>query len=131
MYAVNITIRPNDAYNPNSLVRSTVSMAATMISIAGSNHATVIDPTKECKTLKDRGITISVLYIPYQKISPVNTSFAGNEDTYANNNIPYIQPSLQACASPGFFYTADTPANITASLNQMFRHAVQVAHLTN
>ena len=67
----------------------------------GSNHATTIDnhlhgDRPACKTLKDRGIIVSVLYIPYQPISPVNTSFAGNEDTYANNNIPYIPASLQA-----------------------------------
>ena len=48
-----------------------------------------------CTALKGRGIIVSVLYIPYQQISPVNTSFAGNEDTYANNNIPYIPASLQ------------------------------------
>jgi len=98
---------------------------------SGSNHATVIDPTKECKTLKDRGIVVSVLYIPYQTINPVNTSFAGNEDTYANNNIPNIPASLQGCASPGFFYTANTPADITTALNAMFNHAVVTAHITN
>jgi Flp pilus assembly protein TadG len=98
---------------------------------SGSNHATVIDPTKECKTLKDRGIIVSVLYIPYQPISPVNHSFAGDEDTYANNNIPNIPPSLQGCASPGFFYTANAPADITDALNAMFKHAVAVAHITN
>ena len=72
-----------------------------------------------------------MLYIPYQPVSPVNTSFAGNEDTYANNNIPNIPPSLQGCASPGFFYTANTPADITAALNAMFNHALQTAHITN
>jgi Flp pilus assembly protein TadG len=97
----------------------------------GSNHATVIDPTKECKALKDRGIIVSVLYIPYQPVSPVIVSFANNEDTYANNNIPYISPSLEACASPGFFYTANAPADITAALNAMFNHALQTAHITN
>ena len=98
---------------------------------SGSNHATVIDPTKECKTLKDRNIIVSVLYIPYQTISPVNHSFAGDEDTYANNNIPFIPPSLQACASPGFFYTANAPKDITDALNAMFKHAIAVAHITN
>jgi hypothetical protein len=102
----------------------------------GSNRATVLSDSvntypNACKTLKDRGIIVSVLYIPYQTISPVNTSFAGNEDTYANNNIPNIPPSLQACASPGFFYTANTPADITAALNAMFNHALQTAHITN
>jgi Flp pilus assembly protein TadG len=103
---------------------------------SGSNRATVLNnPINQypnaCKTLKDRGIVVSVLYIPYQKIDPVNTSFANNEGTYANNNIPFIAPSLQACASPGFFYTANTPADITAALNAMFNHALRTAHLTN
>jgi hypothetical protein len=84
-----------------------------------------------CTTLKNRGIIVSVLYIPYQPINPVNTSFANNEDTYANNNIVNIPPSLQNCSSPGFFYTANSPADITAALNAMFNHALQTAHLTN
>ena len=90
----------------------------------------MINPTKDCKPLKDRGIIVSVLYIPYQPVSPVVTTFAGDEDTYANNNIPNIPPSLQACASPGFFYTANSPADITAALNAMFNHALQTAHIT-
>jgi Flp pilus assembly protein TadG len=104
---------------------------------SGSNHATTIDnqgalaTVPSCETLKGRGIIVSVLYIPYQPISPVNTSFAGNEDTYANNNIPFIPASLQKCASPGFFYTANTPTDITAALNAMFNHALQTAHITN
>lgn len=100
---------------------------------AGSNHATVIDPvnTTVCSQLKTRGIIVSVLYIPYQTINPVNTSFAGDEDDYANWNIPNIPASLSGCASPGFFYTANTPADITAALNAMFNHAVQTAHITN
>ena len=101
-----------------------------------SNHATTIDnqgalaTVPSCETLKGRGIIISVLYIPYQPISPVVTTFAGDEDTYANNNIPYIPASLQKCASPGFFYTANSPAEIAASLNAMFNHALQTAHIT-
>ena len=104
---------------------------------SGSNHATTIDnqntltTVPSCETLKSRGVIVSVLYIPYQPVSPVVTTFAGNEDTYANNNIPYIPASLQKCASPGFFYTANTPADIAAALNAMFNHALQTAHITN
>ena len=109
----------------------------------GSNHATVLtDPTNSsyaasvCTTLKKRGIIVSILYIPYQQINPVNASFAGDEDDYANWNIPNIPPSLQACASPpdaggSYFYTANSPAEITDSLNAMFNHSIQVAHITN
>ena len=97
---------------------------------SGSNHATVIDPAV-CTQLKNRGIVVSVLYIPYQTISPVNASFANDEDDAANNNIPDIPASLQGCASPGFFYTANTPTDITAALNSMFNHALVSAHITN
>jgi hypothetical protein len=103
---------------------------------SGSNHATVLsDPFNSfpdaCTTLKNRGIVIAVLYIPYQKISPVNASFAGDEDDAANNNIPNIPPSLQACASPNFFYTANTPTDIDTMLKQMFQQALSTAHITN
>jgi hypothetical protein len=81
--------------------------------------------------MKNRGIIISVLYIPYQPIQNPNASFAGNEDGYANFNIPSIPPSLQACASPNFFFTANTPADITAALNAMFQQSLKSAHITN
>ena len=98
---------------------------------SGSNHATVLDPTALCKPLKDRGIIISVLYVPYQPIQNPNPSFAGNEDGYANDNISDIPPSLKACASPNFFFTANTPADITTALNAMFNQALVTAHITN
>ncbi|MGA7803384.1 pilus assembly protein TadG-related protein [Bradyrhizobium sp.] len=100
---------------------------------SGSNHATVIDPigTTVCSQLKNRGIIVSVLYIPYQPINPTNSSFAGDEDDAANNNIPNIPPSLQGCASPGYFYTANSPADITAALQAMFQHALTTAHIIN
>ena len=96
---------------------------------SGSNSATVV-PTSLCTTLKNRGITIAVLYIPYEPIQYA-TTFANSEDIYANNNIPYIPPDLQSCASPNFFYTATTPADITSALVTMFEQAVSTAHVSN
>jgi Flp pilus assembly protein TadG len=111
---------------------------------SGSNHATVIaspgsavNPgTSPCAALRARGIIVSVLYIPYQPINPVNTSFANDEDDYANWNIPNIPASLQGCASPpdaggSYFYTANSPAEINASLQAMFNHSLKIAHITN
>ena len=98
---------------------------------SGSNHATTIDAATICTPIKNRGIIISVLYIPYQPINPVNPWFANDEDDFANNNISNIPASLQACASPGSFFTANTPQDITSALNQMFNHALINAHLTN
>ena len=95
----------------------------------GSNQATTLN-TSLCTTLKNRGITISILYIPYQTIQNP-TSFANGEDYAANANIPNIPASLQTCASAGFYFTANTPADITSALLTMFQKAVSTAHITN
>jgi Flp pilus assembly protein TadG len=94
-----------------------------------SNSATTID-TSLCTTLKNRGITIAVLYIPYETIqSP--TTFANSEDIYANDNIPNIPGALQSCASPNFYFTANTPTDINNALIAMFDQAVSTAHISN
>ncbi|QDM18086.1 pilus assembly protein [Tardiphaga sp. vice352] len=96
---------------------------------AGDNHATVVDKNL-CNAMKTRGITISVLYIPYQPIQNP-TSFGNNEDYYVNAIIPNIPTALSQCASPGFFFTANTPDDITTALNKMFQQALVSAHITN
>jgi hypothetical protein len=108
---------------------------------SGSNHATVmpVDGSGNpiaCKALKDRGITVAVLNIPYQPINPVNASFANDEDDYANWNIngppgTGIATNLQACASPGFYFSAATPKGITDALTKMFNQSLASAHITN
>jgi Flp pilus assembly protein TadG len=114
---------------------------------SGSNHAVTLGDASNtypniCTTIKNRGIMISVLNIPYQPINPVNASFANDEDDYANNNIlgppgPGIQKSLDNCASPpdsqgvGYSYTANTPTDITNALKAMFQHALMTAHITH
>jgi Flp pilus assembly protein TadG len=104
---------------------------------SGTNHATVLNNASEvsfpnaCATLKNRGIIVGVLYIPYQPISPVNSSFAGDEDDFANANIPNIPSSLSTCASPNYFFTASTPQAINAALQQMFQQSLITAHITN
>lgn len=100
------------------------------------NSATVIPPntvttTDYCTTMKKRGITIAVLYIPYQTIQNANANFANNEDGYANKNIANIPAALKTCASTNFFYTANTPADINNALIAMFDQAVSTAHLSN
>jgi Flp pilus assembly protein TadG len=109
---------------------------------SGSNHATILSDASQvsypniCATIKGRGIKIAVLYIPYQKINPVNASFANDEDDFANNNIQNISNSLSTCASPpdaagSYFYQGSTPKQISDSLNAMFNHVLTTAHITN
>ncbi len=94
------------------------------------NSSTTVN-TAWCTPLKNRGITIAILYIPYETIQDPNSGFANDEDGYANANIPNIPAALEACASPNFYYTASTPADINAALIAMFEQAVSTAHLTN
>ncbi|HXW73099.1 MAG TPA: pilus assembly protein TadG-related protein [Methylocella sp.] len=98
-----------------------------------------------CTTLKNRGITISVLYIPYQPITNPNPSFAGNEDCKVNallptplvaacngvsQSSPYIPNILQECASPGFYFSAYTAQDITNAMQAMFAQSLAAARLT-
>jgi Flp pilus assembly protein TadG len=104
----------------------------TCCSFSGSNSATVM-PTgasSYCQPLKNRGITIAVLYIPYEPIQNPTTIFS-NEDGVANANIANIPPSLLACASPNFFFTATSTSQIAAALAAMFNQALVTAHVTN
>ncbi len=106
--------------------------SATVLPTYSPNDQTVgPNTTNYCTTMKNRGITVAILYIPYTAISYPNSSFASNEDGYANANIPNIPAALQSCASPNFFYTANTPADIQSALVTMFEQAVSTAHITN
>ena len=89
-----------------------------------------INTTDWCATMRNRGITVAILYIPYTTIANPNSSFANNEDGYANANIPNIPAALQSCASTGFYYTASTPTDIQNALVQMFEQAVSTAHIS-
>ena len=100
---------------------------------SGSNSATTMplgsSGNSYCKPLKDRGIIIYVLYIPYAPIQNPTTVF-NNEDNVANANIANIPASLKDCASPNSYYTATTPTDITTALNAMFNRVLVTAHIT-
>ena len=48
-----------------------------------------------------------------------------------NSIIPYIPADLQACASPGFFFTANSATDINNAMQAMFAQALQAARITN
>jgi hypothetical protein len=104
----------------------------TCCSFSGSNSATVMasGTSSPCQALKNRGITVAVLYIPYEPIQNPTTIYS-NEDGVANANIPFIPPSLTSCASPNFFFQATSTSQIAAALAAMFNQALVTAHLTN
>lgn len=87
-----------------------------------------MDPAA-CAALKKRGVTVSVLEIPYPAF-PHPTTFANSQEFKANDAIPNLPSAMKACASDGFYFTANTPQEITAAMQKMFAQAVQSARLT-
>jgi Flp pilus assembly protein TadG len=116
------------------LITDGVNNSQTYAPFTGSNPA-VLD-TSYCTTLKNRGITIGVLYTPYVPINPPNASFAGNEDGKVNAIIPpsstAVPDALRACASaPNFYIEANSPDDINQGLTNLFNQALHIAHVTN
>ena len=109
--------------NPNTKYQSYTSSAA-----GWDGSSPQLIQASWCNQLKSKGITLSILYVPYV---PLAVGAANATETNAvNSKIPQLPGSLQSCASSGFFYTASSQADITAALNAMFNQAVQVAHLS-
>lgn len=89
-----------------------------------------IDP-ENCSELKKAGATISILYIPYIKIDFIDRGGeVARENKVVNGFSPTLADPLRKCATEGLFFTANTPADITASLSAMFDQALRVARLT-
>jgi hypothetical protein len=104
--------------------------ATVMPPYSPNDQGGTINNTDWCATMRGRGITVAVLYIPYVTINNPNSAFSNNEDGYANSNIASIPSALQSCASSGFFFTASTPTDIQNALVTMFEQAVVTAHVS-
>lgn len=82
-----------------------------------------------CDVLKSRGVTVSVLEIPYPTfVDP--KPFAASQEFKANDAVPHLEGAMKACASPNFYFKADTPEGIADAMKKMFEQAVQSARLT-
>ena len=115
--------------NPNTAFKSyTGSDGKTPITSNWDGSQPQLFSTSLCSQLNSGGITLSILYIPYVPLT-LGTSNQG-ETLTVNSLIPNVATNLQKCATPGFFYTASSDADITSALNAMFNQAVQVAHLS-
>ena len=86
-----------------------------------------------CQYAQGQGVTIAILYIPYVPIQNPNHSFANDEDGKVNNIISNVsQPipiDLKNCATPGYFFTANSDADINNAMQTMFAQALQAARL--
>jgi len=83
-----------------------------------------------CSVLKNRGVTVAVIQVPYP-VFPNPKTFANSQEFKANDAAPNLDAAMQGCASSLDFYAkADTPQQITDAMQKIFAQAVQSARLT-
>jgi Flp pilus assembly protein TadG len=91
----------------------------------GNRVIDAINPSL-CTTIKNRGITIAVLYTTYLPL-PSNAYYNAHIAPISNT----IQSNLQQCASPGFFWSVSPSQGIADAMNAMFQAAVAKSRLTH
>jgi Flp pilus assembly protein TadG len=90
----------------------------------GTAYGSVMD-TAPCTLLKNKGVTVAVLYTNYDPVPGLQ--YTDMVQPFTNN----IATALKACASPNFFFQADSASDINTAMQQMFALALQQsAHLS-
>jgi Flp pilus assembly protein TadG len=86
----------------------------------------------DCQPLKDKGVTVMVLYTTYVPI-PENDYYVQHVQPYNTGNPTTIAANLSACAtSPSYYFEASDAADIANQMNKMFLLVQQTqSHLIN
>lgn len=105
----------NDANNPTSCSKP----------LTGGTRCQEPIDVSFCKTIKDRGIKIAVLYTTYLPL-PTNSWY----NTWIKPWQSEIGPKMQACASPDLYFEVSPTQGISDAMNALFKKAMAQAHLT-
>jgi Flp pilus assembly protein TadG len=103
--------------------------------LSGSNRCqSPINPAL-CKTLKDRGIKIAVLYTTYLKLT-TNSWYMSwidpfNKGPFGPSPNSEVAQNMQTCASPGLYFEVSPTQGISQAMNALFQKAVLEAHLSS
>jgi hypothetical protein len=81
--------------------------------------------TTYCKTIKDRGIKIAVLYTTYLPL-PTNSWY----NTWIKPFSAKIPTNMQTCASPGLYFEVSPSQGIAEAMNALFQRIVTKAYLS-
>ena len=90
-----------------------------------------------CKSFKDKGITVAVLYTTYIPVlSDPAIASSGLEYWYKRQMVDTgayakIAPALKDCASPGWFFEASDDEAITKAMADMFAQTTAAPSLVN
>ena len=90
----------------------------------GSHCTMAFDPST-CTALKNKGVTVGVIYTTYLPI-PGDGAYEGLVAPFVDK----LAPNLQSCASPGWFYQASDANDIQVAINALFAKATGHGVLT-
>ncbi|WP_342361195.1 TadE/TadG family type IV pilus assembly protein [Terrarubrum flagellatum] len=79
-----------------------------------------------CKTIRDRGVKIAVLYTTYLPL-PTNKWYNDWIAPFQSQ----IGTNMQACASPGLYFEVSPTQGVSEAMTALFQKAVAQARLTN
>ncbi|MDD1519697.1 MULTISPECIES: TadE/TadG family type IV pilus assembly protein [Bradyrhizobium] len=87
-----------------------------------------------CKTMKDRGIKIAVLYTTYLAL-PTNSWYMKwidpfNAGPYGPSPNSQIAQNMESCASPGLYFEVSPTQGISDAMNALFKKAVADARIS-
>ncbi|WP_448040623.1 TadE/TadG family type IV pilus assembly protein [Bradyrhizobium liaoningense] len=87
-----------------------------------------------CKTMKDRGVRIAVLYTTYLAL-PTNSWYMNwinpfNAGPYGPSPNSEIAKNMQSCASSGLYFEVSPTQGISEAMNALFKKAVADARLS-
>ncbi|WBL82602.1 pilus assembly protein [Bradyrhizobium xenonodulans] len=108
-------------------VEDKISATCPNATFAGNSRCQQPLDTAMCKTIKDRGIKIAVLYTEYLQLKTPN--IPATNSWYMSWVDPYNGPTsltgkiaqnLQSCASPGFYAAVQTGGDISNALTDLF-----------
>jgi Flp pilus assembly protein TadG len=130
------TISP-DIYPPYSLTPTGLPFPRSVPDLAhADNLLQGVDPAW-CQQFKDMNVDVMTLVTPYVVPTPSNggspTEAASPRVIYLRDVlVPVIPTQMAACASqPSYFYSASSPAEITAAMTALFKNAItKLSHLS-
>ncbi|HXH42924.1 MAG TPA: TadE/TadG family type IV pilus assembly protein [Bradyrhizobium sp.] len=87
-----------------------------------------------CKSMKDRGVKIAVLYTTYLAL-PTNDWYVKwiapfNAGPYGPSPNSQIAQNMESCASPGLYFEVSPTQGIAEAMNALFKKAVADARLS-
>jgi Flp pilus assembly protein TadG len=95
-----------------------------------------LDPS-ECAALKQKGITVAIVYTEYDDYSESYKDALGTSknsynhwrnhfNTYAKTPENKMEDALRGCASNGFYFESSNPAELNTAMEAFFTEAVKV-----